>query len=65
MKKLLDHPLVRYLLRLNSNIQEDFIGLVAGGVAFYFFLAAFPAIALLAPERLSFDSALPEHILQL
>ncbi len=47
MKKLLEHPFARYLLRLNSNIQEDFIGLVAGGVAFYFFLAAFPAIAAL------------------
>lgn len=47
IKKLLDHPAAQYLLRLNSNIQEDYIGLVAGGVAFYFFLAAFPAIAAL------------------
>lgn len=46
-KALLENKRVRYLLRLNSNIQEDYIGLVAGGVAFYFFLAAFPALAAL------------------
>lgn len=44
---LIENKRVQYLLRLNSNIQEDYIGLVAGGVAFYFFLAAFPALAAL------------------
>lgn len=46
-KALLENKHIQYLLRLNSNIQEDYIGLVAGGVAFYFFLAAFPALAAL------------------
>ncbi len=44
---LLKRPAIQYLLRLYQNISEDYIGLLAAGVAFYFFLAAFPAIAAL------------------
>jgi len=39
------HPAVQYLFRLNQNIDEDYIGLLAAGIAFYFFMAAFPALA--------------------
>ena len=46
-KKLLDHKATQYLLRLYQNIEEDYIGLLAAGVAFYFFMAAFPALAAL------------------
>lgn len=45
LKTLMDKPAVQYLLRLFQNIEEDYIGLLAAGVAFYFFMAAFPAIA--------------------
>lgn len=44
---LLQNPLVQYLLRLFQNVGEDYIGLLAAGVAFYFFMAAFPALAAL------------------
>lgn len=44
-KTLMQKPAVQYLLRLFQNIEEDYIGLLAAGVAFYFFMAAFPAIA--------------------
>lgn len=44
---LLETPFIRYLMRLQKNVQEDYIGLVAGGVAFYFFLGAFPALTAL------------------
>lgn len=47
LKKIMEYPPVQYLLRLYQNIDEDFIGLLAAGIAFYFFLAAFPAIAAL------------------
>lgn len=46
-KSLLERPAARYLVRLYKNLEEDYIGLVAAGVAFYFFLAAFPALAAL------------------
>jgi membrane protein len=46
-KAILKHPVTQYFLRLYQNIDDDFIGLLAAGVAFYFFLAAFPAIAAL------------------
>lgn len=45
IKGWMKQPLVQYLLRLYQNISEDYIGLLAAGVAFYLFLAAFPAIA--------------------
>ncbi len=38
---------MQYLLRLFQNIEEDYIGLLAAGVAFYFFMAVFPALAAL------------------
>jgi membrane protein len=44
LKKYLDWPIAAYLMTLYKNVEEDYIGLVAGGVAFYFFLAAFPAL---------------------
>jgi len=44
---MLKNPLVQYLLRLYQNVGEDYIGLLAAGVAFYFFMAAFPAMAAL------------------
>ncbi|PZQ47370.1 MAG: hypothetical protein DI551_03495 [Micavibrio aeruginosavorus] len=44
-KKCLKNPAVQYLLRLFQNIGDDYIGLLAAGVAFYFFMASFPAIA--------------------
>lgn len=47
LKPYLEHPVTQYLLRLYQNLDEDFIGLLAAGVAFYFFLAAFPALAAL------------------
>jgi membrane protein len=43
-QKILDTPAAQYFLRLYNNIQDDYIGLLAAGIAFYFFLAAFPAI---------------------
>jgi membrane protein len=45
--KLMNHPAMQYLLRLYQNIEEDYIGLLAAGVAFYFFMAAFPALGAL------------------
>lgn len=40
-------PAVQYGMRLYDNVENDNIGLLAAGVAFYFFLAAFPAIGAL------------------
>lgn len=47
LKNLTKKPSVQYFLRLYQNIGEDYIGLLAAGVAFYFFMAAFPALAAL------------------
>lgn len=47
LARMLKNPLVQYLLRLYQNVGEDYIGLLAAGVAFYFFMAAFPAMAAL------------------
>lgn len=47
IKALYNHSLTQYFIRLYNNMQDDSIGLIAAGVAFYFFLAAFPAIAAL------------------
>jgi membrane protein len=47
LKRLLEKPAMQYMLRLYQNIEEDYIGLLAAGVAFYFFMAAFPALAAL------------------
>lgn len=38
-------PPIDYLLTLLEKISDDYIGLVAAGIAFYFLLASFPAIA--------------------
>lgn len=38
------HPVIQYFLRLYQNIGEDYIGFLAAGMAFYFFMAAFPAL---------------------
>ena len=35
------------ILRIKRNMDQDYVGLIAAGVAFYFFLAAFPALAAL------------------
>ncbi|MEO9970424.1 MAG: YihY/virulence factor BrkB family protein [Hyphomonadaceae bacterium] len=37
-------PVIRPLLRISGNLSEKNVSLVAGGVAFYAFLAIFPAI---------------------
>lgn len=37
-------PPIDYLMRLQEKTADDYIGLVAAGIAFYFLLAAFPAI---------------------
>ena len=47
LKKFLEFPQVQYLMRLYGNLDNDYIGLLAAGCAFYFFLAAFPAIGAL------------------
>lgn len=44
LKSLFEHPFAQYIVRLYKNVEQDYIGLLAGGVAFYFFLAAFPAM---------------------
>ena len=36
---------VQYMWRLYGSAQENYIGLIAAGVAFYFFMGAFPALA--------------------
>lgn len=46
-KKMVKHPVTQYFSRLYENISDDYIGLLAAGVAFYFFMAAFPALAAL------------------
>jgi len=38
---------LRFSMRLKVNLDRDQLGLVAAGVAFYFLLAAFPAIAVI------------------
>lgn len=45
VNKTLENKVVQYFLRLFQNVSEDYIGLLAAGVAFYFFMAAFPALA--------------------
>lgn len=47
INSLLHHPAMQYLARLLRNTSEDYIGLLAAGIAFYFFMAAFPALAAL------------------
>ncbi len=77
-KQLMEKPWVQYFLRLFQNISDDYIGLLAAGVAFYFFMAAFPAIAALIslyglfsdpafiPEQLShLDQFLPPESLKI
>ena len=38
-------PNLPKLVQLYNNINEDYLGLLAAGVAFYFLMAAFPALA--------------------
>lgn len=45
--RVLPRPLTRFILRFNDNLKNDYLGLIAAGVAFYFLLAAFPAMAAL------------------
>lgn len=45
--RVLPRPLTRFALRLTDNLKNDYLGLIAAGVAFYFLLAAFPAMAAL------------------
>ncbi len=40
-------PPISYLMDLQEKTTEDYIGLIAAGIAFYFLLAAFPAIGAL------------------
>jgi membrane protein len=47
LNEISKNPIIQYFIRLYNNMQDDSIGLIAAGVAFYFFLAAFPAIAAL------------------
>lgn len=35
----------RFLLALRQNLDQDYIGLLSAGIAFYFLLASFPAMA--------------------
>ncbi len=41
---LLESRAGQYFIRLYKNVEEDYIGLLAAGIAFYFFLGAFPAL---------------------
>ena len=45
IEKVIKSRPVQYLWRLHASAQENYIGLIAAGVAFYFFMGAFPAIA--------------------
>lgn len=47
IETVLKYPAAQYVVRLVRNTSEDYIGLLAAGVAFYFFMAAFPALAAL------------------
>lgn len=47
LDKMMEKAPVQYGLRFYENVENDNIGLLAAGVAFYFFLAAFPAIGAL------------------
>ncbi|HEY8962826.1 MAG TPA: YihY/virulence factor BrkB family protein, partial [Alphaproteobacteria bacterium] len=38
---------LRFSMRLKVNLDQDQLGLLAAGVAFYFLMAAFPALAVL------------------
>lgn len=38
-------PWAMTALHLRNNVKQDYVGLVAAGVAFYFLLSAFPALA--------------------
>lgn len=44
-QKLCKNEFVQFMVRLYNNIQDDYIGLLAAGISFYFFMGAFPAIA--------------------
>lgn len=47
IETLLNWPPLRYLVGMYQRAQDNLIGLVAAGVAFYFFMGAFPALAAL------------------
>lgn len=44
---LINWPPLQYMWALYTRAQDNLIGLVAAGVAFYFFMGAFPALAAL------------------
>lgn len=35
---------LQFTLKLKCNLEEDYVGLIAAGIAFYFLLASFPAL---------------------
>lgn len=39
------HPFLGFLARLKNNFNKDYAGLIAAGIAFYFLMACFPAMA--------------------
>jgi len=45
IERFINTPQVQYIWKLYSSAQEHYIGLIAAGVAFYFFMGAFPALA--------------------
>lgn len=45
LKLFFNSPPVRFLRDLYNSTEDHYIGLIAAGVAFYFFMGAFPAIA--------------------
>lgn len=47
IKTIITSAPVRHVWGLYRRVQENYIGLVAAGVAFYFFMGAFPALAAL------------------
>ena len=47
IEAFINWPPVRHVWGLYRRAQENYIGLVAAGVAFYFFMGAFPALAAL------------------
>lgn len=56
--------LLRIALRLKNNIERHQVGLLAAGIAFYFLLAAFPAIAAMVSVSvlLADTDVLMEHL---
>lgn len=45
LKRMNRKKILSKLVELYNNVNEDYLGLLAAGVAFYFLMAAFPALA--------------------